>query len=155
MSTDSSIPTSRLIILLILIAGLSAAFIAYGAITGSFTFNNVGYIRAIGVDVYFDPECTNQTTTINWGYLQPGESKNITVYIKNNGTVAMVLSHTVQNWSPASAENYITFSWDGDGKTVEAGEVTPVTLTISVAENIEGITTFSFEIVIIGSEVQS
>jgi len=117
-----------------------------------FEVTNTGYVKAIGVEVYFDEECTSEASSIDWGYLSPGERKTIIVYVRNNGTVPMILSHTVQNWNPADAQNYITFSWDGEGKIVDAGEVIAVNLSLNVAENITGIESFSFELVIIGTE---
>jgi len=154
---ETNIPLSyrQLIMLTLFILGFSVAFIAYGVISGSFTTNNVGYIKTIGVSVYSDAECTKEVDFLDWGYFQPGESKNFTVYVKNNGTVPMILSHNVQNWTPPAAENYITFSWDGEAKIVDNGHAIPVTLTLHVAENITGIESFSFELVIIGSETGS
>ena len=151
-TTSLSINQRQLVMLLIFILAFSSVFIAYAAVTGMFRINSTGYVRAIGVQVYFDEACTNETNSINWGYLSPGETKNITVYVKNNGTIPMILSHTVQNWNPADAETYITFSWDGENKVVNAGEVIAVTLSLHVAEDITGIGSFSFELVIIGTE---
>jgi len=146
-------PSRQLAILALFILGFSAVFIAYSAISVIFTANNVGYVKTIGVEVYFDAECTNEVNFIDWGYLQPGESKNLTIYVKNNGTISMILSHNVQDWNPPAAENYITFSWNGEGKTVEKGDAIPVTLTLHVDENITNIENFSFNLVIIGSEI--
>jgi len=143
----------QLVLLALLVLGVSAVFIAYGIISGSFTVNNTGYVKAIGVSVYFNAECTNEAHSIDWGYLQPGKNKSVTVYIKNNGTIPMILSHNTQNWTPPVAENYIIFSWDGEGKIVENGHVIPVILTLHVDENITDVESFSFDLVIIGSEI--
>nr|MDO8046133.1 hypothetical protein [Candidatus Baldrarchaeota archaeon] len=142
----------QLILILIFILAFSAVFLVYATVTGMFEVTNTGYVKAIGVEVYFDEGCTSEASSIDWGYLSPGERKTIIVYVRNNGTVPMTLSHTVQNWNPADAQNYITFSWDGEGKTVDAGEVIAVNLSLNVAENITGIESFSFELIIIGTE---
>ena len=155
MTAQTVSPTAnqkQLIIILIFILAFSAVFIAYAAVIGMFKVTNTGYVKAVGVQVYFDEACTNEVSSIDWEYLSPGETSTRTVYVRNNGTVPMILSHTVQNWNPADAKNYITFSWDGENKVVNASEVIAVNLSLSVAENITGIESFSFELVIIGTE---
>ena len=155
MAAQPASPTAnqrQLVIILIFILAFSSFFIAYAAVTGMFKVPNTGYVKAIGVQVYFDEACTNEVNSIDWGYLSPGETSIKTVYVRNNGTVPMILSHIVQNWNPADAKNYITFSWDGENKVVNASEVVAVNLSLSIAENITGIESFSFELVIIGTE---
>ena len=155
MTAQTVSPTAnqqQLIFLLIFILAFSSFFIAYAAITEMFKVPTTGYVKAIGVEVYFDEACTNEVNSIDWGYLSPGQTSTKTVYVRNNGTVPMILSHIVQNWNPADAKNYITFSWDGENKVVNASEVVAVNLSLSVAENITGIESFSFELVIIGTE---
>lgn len=151
-ATSTNANQYRAIVILISILTFSAVFLVYATVTGMFEITNTGYVKAIGVQVFFDEACTNETNRINWGYLSPGETKTVTVYIRNNGTVPMILSHMVQSWNPVDAENYITFSWDGDNKIVNAGQVVEFNLSLSVAENITGIESFSFELVIIGTE---
>ena len=155
MMAQPTSPTAnqrQLIFILIFILAFSSFFIAYAAVTGMFNVTNTGYVKAIGVQVYFDEACTNEVNSIDWGYLSPGQTSTKTVYVRNNGTVPMILSHIVQNWNPADAKNYITFSWDGENKVVNASEVVAVNLSLSIAENITGIESFSFELVIIGTE---
>jgi len=155
MTAQTVSPTAnqkQLIFILIFILAFSTFFIAYAAVTGMFKVTNTGYVKAIGVQVYFDEACTNEANSIDWGYLLPGETNTKTVYVRNNGTVPVILSHTVQNWNPADAKNYIIFSWDGENKVVNASEVVAVNLSLHVVENITGIESFSFELVIIGTE---
>ena len=117
---ETNIPLSyrQLIMLTLFILGFSVAFIAYGVISGSFTTNNVGYIKTVRVGVYSDVECTKEVDFLDWGYFQPGESKNFTVYVKNNGTVPMILSHNVQNWAPPSCRklHYVQLGWRGKNR---------------------------------------
>jgi len=55
------------------------------------------------------------------------------------------------NWSPSNASSFMALSWDYGGQTLNVDEVIQVKLTLSVSASIEGITDFSFDIVIVGS----
>jgi hypothetical protein len=113
---------------------------------------NTGSVIAIGVGVYWDSGCTNQVTSIDWGMIGVGASEDKPLFIRNEGNVPMTLSLETQNWNPANASDYIDLSWDYGSGSIDVGVAVPVTLTLSVLDTIEGITSFSFDIVIIGSE---
>jgi len=117
------------------------------------TVSNTGTVKAIGVGVYWESGCINPVTLINWTTLEPGQKVNKTVYIKNTSNVPVTLSMTTpySSWNPPTASNYITCTWNSEGKSLNVNQVTPAVLTLSVRNNITGITTFSFNIVIIGS----
>jgi hypothetical protein len=55
------------------------------------------------------------------------------------------------NWNPSNASDYISLSWDYGGQLVNPGELIPVIFTLSISESVEGITSFSFDITIMGS----
>jgi hypothetical protein len=112
------------------------------------TVSNSGSIKAIGVEVYSDQACTNPVSSLNWGIVNPGGSRNITVYIKNTGNSPITLSMTTSNWNPTNAPNYMALSWNYAGQTINANNVTPVTFTLTVSASITGITNFSFDITI-------
>ena len=57
-----------------------------------------------------------------------------------------------KDWSPHEAAEYISLSWDYDGRNVEHGEVIPVTLTLKVARDVLGIIDFNFNIIIFGTK---
>jgi hypothetical protein len=124
---------------------------ALSAIQTSRTVSNIGTVKAVGVGVYSELACINPVTSINWGTLEPGQKVNKTVYIKNTSNVQITLSMTTQNWNPSNASNYITCTWDAQGKSLSANQVTSSVLTLSVSNSISGITNFSFDIVIVGS----
>lgn len=115
------------------------------------TLSNTGTIRTIGVGAYWDNECTDPASSIDWGSLSPGASKDVTVYIRNEGSSAATLSKYTSNWNPSNAWGYITLSWDYGGQQISANEVIEVTLTLSISSSIEGITSFSFDITITAS----
>jgi len=115
------------------------------------TVSNTGAVTAIGVGVYWDNECTNPLSSIDWDILEPGSNKNVTCYIRNEGNSASILSMYTSNWNPSNASDYITLSWDYDGQSIDPDEVVQVTFTLSISASIEGITSFSFDITIVGS----
>jgi len=124
----------------------------FGMLTSTVQIQNAGTIKAVGVGVYWDSSCTNETTSIPWGMLDPGSNRTFTVYIRNEGNTAESLSLNTENWNPTNAQNYITLSWNYDGTVLSPDQVVEVNLTLSVSSSIEGIENFSFTIVIIGTE---
>lgn len=115
------------------------------------TISNAGSVKAIGVGVYRDENCTSEVSSINWGIIEPGSSENVTVYIRNEGNSVASLSMDTSNWSPSNASNYIVLSWDYGGQNIGIDEVIRVTLTLSISPDISGITSFSFDIIIMTS----
>lgn len=121
------------------------------AIQANKTISHAGAVKAIGVGVYWNSDGTNMVTSINWGTLEPGSSTNRTCYIQNEGNSASTLSMNATNWNPSNASDYISLSWDYGGQLVNPSELIPVTFTLSISDSVEGITSFSFDITIVGS----
>jgi len=109
---------------------------------------NAGKVKTFGVGVYRDNECTSILSSIDWGVLDPGSSKSVTCYIRNEGTSISTLSMYTSNWNPPNASDYMTLSWDYGGQSINADEAAQVTFTLSVDSSIDGITSFSFDITI-------
>jgi hypothetical protein len=112
------------------------------------TIQNAGSIIGIGVGIYWNAACTNQTSSISWGLLEPGLTKTIRVYTRNEGNAAVTLSKATQNWSPSTATSYITLNWNYANQTLSVNQVLPINLTLVVSSAISGITDFSFDITI-------
>lgn len=140
------------ITLVILAVGAVAAILAFGALSNNRSIQSYGTVKAVNVGVYWNSGCTNVTSSVNWGMLSPGTLKNVTLYVKNEGNVAVTLSLVAQNWSPVNAPNYMALSWNRGGQTLTSGSVVSATLTLSVSSSITGITSFSFDIIITGVE---
>jgi len=115
------------------------------------TVSNVGAVKAVGVGVYWDLDCVDAVVSINWGTLEPGSIETVDVYIRNEGNSASTLSMYTENWTPTEASTYMTLDWDYSGQSLNPGEVVAVTFTLTVSSSIQGITSFSFDIVIVGS----
>jgi len=116
------------------------------------TIANVSAVEASGVGVYWDSDCSNRTSSIEWGTLYPGSVKNIAVYIRNEEEESMYLILSASNWIPPEASEYLGLGWNYTGRQVEPNETLRITLTLSVSHNIEGISSFSFDILIAGSD---
>jgi len=131
------------------------AFVIAGLIVCSFmllvtrnNITNVSAVEANGVGVYWDSDCRDIVSSIDWGSLKPGSAKNIIVYIRNEKEEPIFLTKSTMNWKPSIASKYITLKWDYRGWSIDPGEVLQVTLTLSISSSIEGIWNFGFDIVI-------
>jgi hypothetical protein len=123
--------------------------VAVGATTVSYlTISNTGSVKTIGVGAYWDSTCTSGVSSIPWGAIEPGSTKNVTVYIKNQGTASATLSLATGNWNPTGASSYISLSWNYGGQSLSPGQVLQVKLILSISSAITGISSFSFDITI-------
>jgi hypothetical protein len=116
--------------------------------------NNIsssGAVKAIDVMVYSDADYKNVLSSIDWGLLEPGESKNLTYYVRNEGNSAVTISLLTENWNPLNASRYIDLNWNYEGQSIVPDGVVEVTFTLVVSPSVEGITDFTFDIVIVGS----
>ncbi len=113
--------------------------------------SNVGSLKTIGIGAYWDENLTNRVNEINWGLLEPSDQKSFSLYLHNEGNSAVTLSKSTSNWNPSVAATYLTLNWNYNGQTIEAGKNLQVTLTLSVNTDITGITTFSFDIIVVGT----
>jgi hypothetical protein len=91
-------------------------------------------------------------TSISWGILYPDTNANFTVYIKNEGNIPITLNMTISNWNPTQTSQYITLSWNREDYVLTAKSVIQARLNLSVSPNVSEITTFRFDIIIIGIE---
>jgi len=139
------------VVALILLSGFMLAQVM-SAIQISRTISNVGTLKlSVDIGVYWDASFTNRTTAINWGTLDPGTTKSFSIYIRNEGNSALTLSMSTSNWSPSTASNYITLNWNYNGQTVNPNGYVGVTFTLTVSNSIAGVSSFSFDISLVGS----
>jgi hypothetical protein len=151
MVSKESIITGATLILITYTLSLSLVSQAFPAAQTSKTLSSTGTIETIGVGVYSNIQCSSPLTSIAWGTLEPGENQTVICYIKNEGNLPSTLSMYTSNWNPSSTENYLTLSWNYDGRSINPDDSVQVTFTLNVDPSIEGITSFSFDITIVGS----
>jgi len=116
------------------------------------TIPSNGTVSAVNVGVYTDSQTTQNCTSLNWGTLSPGNTASKTVYVKNTGTVPVTLTMTTGNWTPTTANSKITLTWNRQNTILNAGQSISANLTLAVASDTTGITAFSFNTVITGTE---
>ena len=112
--------------------------------------SNVGRIKTIGVGVYEESQCLKALTFIDWGVLEPSQTKTFSCFVRNEANVPITLNMTCENWKPLNASSFIFLGWDYVGDMLEVNEVVGVLLSLSVSPDIAGITSFSFDILIAG-----
>lgn len=134
---------------------LAMSVIAISAVTALLTtqktIHGSGSIKSVGLGVYWDLECTNTTSSLDFGQLEPESSKNFTLFLRNEGNSALTLNVTMENWNPSNAANYLTLTWNREGHQVNPDEVIGFVIALSVSEDITGISTFSLDIIISGT----
>jgi hypothetical protein len=105
------------------------------------------------VGVYWDAACTQDVRFIDWGELVPGASRSTKVYIRNEElSPSAYIAFTTQNWTPPSADRYISITWNYIGKPIPFSQINTVTLTLRVAGSIVDVRDFNFLILIVGAE---
>jgi hypothetical protein len=132
------------VIAIFLPASFSLASLQYQA-----TISTHGNIKAVGVAFYSDSLGVSATSQINWGTLEPGQSVNITLYMKSTSNVAVSCSMAVGNFNPPSGSTYLACTWNYNG-SLSPGQLVPVVFTLVVANTITGITAFSFDVSMVG-----
>ena len=138
--------------LLAVTAALVLAAATYGLLAYQTRIPATGNIEAVLVDVYGDQACTVKLTSIDWGVLSPGQNKSFTCYVKSQSNVNATLSLSTGNWNPPSAAGYISLGWNREGYKVMPGEAVQSVLNLLVSSGIQGVSSFSFDIVITATE---
>ncbi len=138
-------------IILVLLLSAFSVFAVDGLLSVSQTVHSTGSITAINLSVYSDPAGTVPCSNITWPNVTPGSSVNLTVYIKNTGNAAEVLSLAANNWIPANASNYLSITWNLQSYTLAPGAIIAANLSLAASSSIDGITNFSVDLQISGS----
>jgi hypothetical protein len=114
----------------------------------SATIGSRGVVKTLGVGVYWDEECVNAVSQIDWGIIEPGLSMNVAVYIRNEGNVPTYISLNTTNWDPPCTSEFMTLSWDYSGQALQPNEAIKITLILLVSNTLQDITNFDLDIVI-------
>ncbi len=111
---------TMLLVAACLFGAQAGSAVTFAVMQRSYSIINVAQVKAVGVEVYVDPELTVRLTEINWGSVEPGESKTFPAYIRNAGNSPITLSLDTKNWEPANASSVIQVLWDYSGGTLDA-----------------------------------
>jgi len=105
----------------------------------------VGEVVEIGIGVYWDSGCSSPVSFVDWGNIAPGSSKNITVFVRNEGNTSVTLFIYTSNWNPSEAADFVHLTWNYTGEIIEESHVLPVTFSLHVDAGIKGISTVAFD----------
>lgn len=139
------------LIIALAITGVFLTLVTAGIIATQTVASN-GTVSSVNVGVYSNIQCSQNCTSLAWGNLYPGDSTSKTIYVKNTGTIPITLSMTTASWTPTTADDYLTLSWNKQNTVLDPGESTPATITLSADSDTGSLTSFSFNIVIAGAE---
>ena len=115
-------------------------------------FSSNGAIKEVaGIEIYWDNKGTNRVTSIEWGSLEPGTEKTVTIFVRNLEKNQIILNYFTSNWMPSEITDHLTLNWDYDGQTIEFREMVQVIFTLVVSENLESSGAFDFDITIVGN----
>jgi len=134
-----------LLLVIVILLGLTVIDALQPSLT---TLSSRGRVKVVKVGIYVDINCIGALEYLDWGTLEPGAVKNVTIYVRNEGNQAAALFWTVENWNPPEASNYVSLSWNCDGRTLGLMETVKVILTLSVSPEVESICDFSFDVII-------
>jgi hypothetical protein len=124
----------RSTLVLVLISAVLLSFLMYNQLFRKSLVPSASAVLTGGnIGVYWDVNCTQTVTSIDWGNLTPGATEEVAVYVRNEGNQTLALSLTPLNWNPANASQYLTFSWNYLNSVIEAGKVLTVKQTLNVA----------------------
>ena len=136
----------KLLLAAVFVVGLLFGAVSYAAVNYLVQIRNLGRIRVIGVQVFADEKLTTVLDEINWGTLNPGDTRKVNAWIKNTGNDAQKLVLWTENWNPVPAQNSIMLNWDYGNEWITAGTAFPVTFTLTVDSVISDVESFSFDI---------
>ena len=106
----------------------------------------------IGVGAYWDITATKVCDIIDWGALSPGESKTVTVYLKNTGKAPVTGSYALTGWTPPEAADYLSLEWDFGEQPLSPSRIRETHFTLTVSPDIHDITDFHFTIIVTGTQ---
>ena len=130
----------------------SLILLAFMLLMTTNTITNVSGMVTEGVWVFEDSNCASVCESIDWGTLTPGSAKKYDVYVRNKDVVPIYLIMSTKNWSSSKASYYLTLRWTYAGQRIDPDDVLQLTLTLSVSFSIKDVSSFSFDIVITGSD---
>jgi hypothetical protein len=129
--------------------------------TGNMKIPSIGNIVTVDTIAYSDKDLQNKTTSVDWGVVTLGSSKNVTLYLRSLSNVKTTLHLNSSKWTPQNISQFMNLSWNYNGTTIDAGGTIMVILTLSVSSSesfidyliTNDVTSFSFNIVIRAAEV--
>jgi len=131
---------------------LIIAAIGFALFNKEVKVQNGGTVKSVNLNVFWERNCINEVTFIEWGSLAPNSSKTVTTYVKNTGELPISLSMYTEKWKPKKASEFLQLDWNSEGLSLRPGQVGAVNFTLKVFENATNqINFFNFTIVVVGT----
>jgi hypothetical protein len=143
--------TIAIILASVAVGSVVGSLITYTWLSATVRISNTAQIKSVGVSVFKNGECTIELTMIDWGFLEPGETKNSLAYLKSTSNVPINVTMVTESWIPANATTFIGCSWNAEGRQISPEGIIPVNFTLTVDKATKGLKSFSFTIAITGS----
>ena len=137
----------------VVVAGIMMLASVLALMQSNRSFSNNGTITTVNVGAYQDSSCTQVLSSIDWGNVVPGSSSSRTVYVKNTGNAPISLNITLNTWNPSNAGSYMNLTWNQERTVLNVGNSVATLLVLSVSASVTGITSFSFNATITGTQV--
>ncbi len=141
-------PTNHFIKKTMYAAAFILTILAFSITTADLNSNRnivqAGSVTGIGTGIYWDQICKNNTNALEWGKITPGSKNNLTIYVKNQCNSAVTLLLKTSDYKPTSASSYITLNWNYTGQILEANQLIPIEITLTISPLIREIADFSF-----------
>ena len=85
---------------------------------------------------------------LGWGLEEQAMTEIMCGYGRNEGNWEFHLSVYAANWTPPEAGNYMNLTSDYHGQLLPVDSTVQVELILSLAEDVEDLTSFSFDLII-------
>jgi hypothetical protein len=143
-------------ILLLTIIALSTftAFTVTSTVIRQQAIAQKGNIIPINLVAYTDANCTIKIVEIDWGELYPDTISNRTIFLRGTGNKPLTLTIEATYWNPETAGQYLDLGTDYSNQTVGNKQVLSLTIFLSVSSDIKGVENFTFNILIIGMQME-
>lgn len=136
----------------LMIIAITATVATAAILSDQQTIHNNGSLKSTpGISVYTDASCTTLCTSIDWGTLNPGDTANHTVYVKNTGNTTETLNLQVSDWNPTKAATSMTLNWNKEGNQLQPNATVTATLTLTTQQDLGDVVDFDFNITIQGT----
>lgn len=137
------------VFLAILLANTSYVAYVEVATEGSFRITADGIVGSglLGLGVSHDIFGNQRVEHVDWGLVEPGDTVNVTIFIRNTNLKSVFVDLSTDTWVPEGADTFLSASWDFGEEPLGVGKIRETLLILTVSPDVTGISEFSFDIV--------
>ena len=139
---------STILFLAVAIPLLSLSLVQ-SVLESSATFSNRVEIKTVNLELL--TSSGDPLTLLDWGTLEPNETKVQQIQVKSLSNVDMTLTLTFGNFNPTEASSYVDVTWNKENTILIAGGTVLAEITLHIHSDISEIPAFTFGITITGS----